>query len=1157
MKNIYHSAEKKLSNKKGNVMKKRSGKNRMPVMLTLTAAVIAGILFWQVRESVALKVNRTDDRVRADKKTKLSLLKEWQEKNTPLVPGVLVVKFKSGVSVTKETATTSQPLLNAQLQRAGVKKLTPVVSSIKNLSSVNAKYRLDHIYYAELQSGANEYLAAETLTKDISVEYAEPKRMHYISYAPNDPLYAGAAPGPQNGYFDIMKVTQGWDIVRADSSAGGLIPKSSRVIIAVVDGGTMWEHQDLTANLWINPLEDINGNYVFDNFSLASGGDLDGIDQDGNGYTDDVIGWNFANNNSNPRGNAGTPNSADHGTACGSYFGAVTNNSLGMSGTAFNPRLMPVCAAHPSADNAISYGYEGILYAADNGASVISCSWGGVGGYSNFEQDVINAVSDAGSLVLGAAGNGGSDGIGDNNDLTPNYPSNYKRVLAVGATSKTTDAKASFSNYGTTVPVYAVGSNVVSCVDQAGGATYQSSGWSGTSMSTPMVAGLAGLLKTKNPAWTPDQIRTQIRVTSDSIDAANPSLAGKLGHGRVNFYRALTESRPGLDMISSQALTPSGENVIFLPGDTIFLTALFKNVLHENANNVTITVTPSGSQVTLIQNPPVISSIPVGSQKSMSPAVLRVSPSLTAIANVFLKISVSAAGNYSDAFGITITVYPSLPNWSSQVSPVGSLLSVKAVNSNVAWAVGNGGAIIRTTDGGTNWEVINSGIIGTQDLYNVTALDSDTAYTTSTPTTTTYIYRTTNGGTSWQQVFTQSGGFINAIHMFDATNGIAQGDPVGGKWTILRTNNGGAAWYRIATEPTPATGEAGWNNSMQWIGTMHGWFGTNKTKIWRTIDGGGTWQSAATTGITSTTSVSFSDVNNGLAGNGDNASKTTYMRTTNGGAAWFSGALPAATTAHTVAYAPGSSYAWSATASGKMYRSVANSTTLSWQTQMTPAISGTVTDFSIADTSNGWAVTSAGEILEVGAYVAAPLITSMPDTLVSVNNLYRYNIGASGIPVPVYRLINAPVGMTIDSVSGVVSWTPSETGDFGITVNAVNNQGIASQSYILHVVTSTGIGDLDNGQPKKFELSQNFPNPFNPSTSIRYSVKDQSKVTITIYNLLGQEVRTLVNEIQTPGFRQVIWNGKDDNGRAVSSGVYLYRLRAGDFVQSRKMLLMK
>ncbi len=1141
---------------KGNVMTGRSTFESSRYRFVMMTIMLAGLLFWGVQDSMALKSGRADEKEHADKKSKLSALKEWKSKNTPVVPGVLIVKFKSTVKIDKGAAMTSHPLLNAQLQRAGVTRLTPVVPVMNRLASVNAAYRLDRLYYADLKSGTNEFEAAETLMRDVSVEYAEPKRIHYLSYIPGDPLYAGGSPGPQNGYFGIMKIPQAWDIIRADSSSGGLIPKNQRVIIAVVDGGTMWEHQDLKENIYLNAAEDRNGNGVWDTAAYPSG-DRDGIDQDGDGFVDNGIGWNFANDFWNPRGAAATPLSADHGTACASYFGAVTKNGLGMAGTAFNPRILPVGAGHTSVDRAVYYGYEGILYAAEQGAGIISCSWGGAGGYSNFEQDVISAVTDAGSLVLGASGNGGSDDVGDNNDLIPNYPSNYYRVLAVGATSKTSDAKASFSNYGTTVPVYAVGVNVVSCVDAAGGATYQSTNWSGTSMSTPMVAGLAGLLKTKNPSWTPDQIRTQIRVTSDSIDAVtgNTSYAGKLGHGRVNFYRALTESRPGLDMISSQAVTSSGENVIFLPGDTIRLSAVFKNVLFADANNVTITVSPSGSQVTVIQNPPVISSVAAGMQKTMSPALLRVDPSLSAITTIFLKISVSADGNYRDAFGITITVYPALPNWSSQISPVGALLSVDAADANVVWAVGNGGAITRTTDGGSNWEFINSGIIGAQDLYNVEAVDANTAFTTSSSSST-YIYRTTDGGASWQQVFTQSGGFINAIHMFDAVNGVAQGDPVG-NWTILRTTDGGASWYRTATEPVPASGEAGWNNSMHWIGTRHGWFGTNKTKIWRTTNGGTTWISSATTGITSTTSLSFSDTLNGLAGNGDNSSKTTYMRTTNGGAAWFTGALPAATTDHHVVCTPNSAYAWCATASGKMYRSVANNVSLTWQTQIIPSVSGTVVDFSVMDTSSGWAVTSAGEILEVGTYVAVPVITSVPDTTVMVNHTYQYNAGASGIPAPVYRLTEYPTGMTIDSVSGMIQWTPDETGNYWVILSAVNDLGTSTQIYPLHVLPDVGVDDPNQGLPDKFALAQNFPNPFNPLTAIRYSVRDRSKVTLTVYNLLGQEVRTLVDEMQEPGYRQVQWDGRDHHGRTVSSGLYLYRLRAGNFVQTKKMILMK
>ena len=124
-------------------------------------------------------------------------------------------------------------------------------------------------------------------------------------------------------------------------------------------------------------------------------------------------------------------------------------------------------------------------------------------------------------------------------------------------------------------------------------------------------------------------------------------------------------------------------------------------------------------------------------------------------------------------------------------------------------------------------------------------------------------------------------------------------------------------------------------------------------------------------------------------------------------------------------------------------------------------------------------------------------------------------------------------------------------------VSAVNNQGTSNQTYPLHVLPEVVVDDPNQGLPDKFALAQNYPNPFNPTTTIRYAIRDRSKVRLTIYNSLGQEIRMLVNEIQGSGYKQINWDGKDSRGNAVSSGLYLYRLQAGDFIQTKKMLLMK
>ncbi len=203
-------------------------------------------------------------------------------------------------------------------------------------------------------------------------------------------------------------------------------------------------------------------------------------------------------------------------------------------------------------------------------------------------------------------------------------------------------------------------------------------------------------------------------------------------------------------------------------------------------------------------------------------------------------------------------------NWTQQVSPATqSLYIVKAVNQNVAWAAGNGGTVIRTIDDST-WTKVDGGAFGTNPLYYLCAINTNTALISISKATnenaprlssdTTWIYRTTNGGSSWQIVFQQIGGLIEDMQMIDSLNGIAFGDPTPGDstLTVLRTRDGGAHWSRIATGPavtinTPQSAEVGWARTMTATDTNHIWFATAVTPsgagIWirRTTDGGKTW----------------------------------------------------------------------------------------------------------------------------------------------------------------------------------------------------------------------------------------------------------------------------------------------------------------------------
>jgi hypothetical protein len=261
----------------------------------------------------------------------------------------------------------------------------------------------------------------------------------------------------------------------------------------------------------------------------------------------------------------------DHGTHVAGIASACTNNGIGIAGIGYQCKIMPVKASQDNfrGDNGapyIVYGYDGILYAAKNGCKVINCSWGGYG-YSSFGEEVVNRATVLGALVVAAAGN--------DNTQDAHYPSSFHKALSVASTSSG-DMKSAFSNYGTGVDVCSPGEAILSTWMND---TYYYN--NGTSMASPLAAGLAGLVAARFPSFTAEQIREQIRVTCDNIAPMNPGLRGQIGSGRINARNAVSNTAAVSvrtnDIIADDS---AGDNDgVIEPGETIKLKITFTNYL--------------------------------------------------------------------------------------------------------------------------------------------------------------------------------------------------------------------------------------------------------------------------------------------------------------------------------------------------------------------------------------------------------------------------------------------------------------------------------------------------------------------------------------------------------------------------------------------------
>ncbi len=868
-----------------------------------------------------------------------------------VIPGVVVVKFKRPYASQAGQILRRPGPVPAAVSELGVTSLArafPSAIPLDDSAFVRGKIDLSQIHLASISPGLNPRDVAARLALLPQVEYAEPKFFSHPCDVPDDSDYFAW----QHVYMDRMSAPAGWSLQK------GL----SDIVIATVDGGTNWRHTDLLPNVWINPGEDVNHDGKFGQFP-PPGGDLNGLDDDGNGFVDDVVGWNFTTQGYNPR-NAYQPVNADHGTATASVFGAVTNNGRGMAGTSWNCRIMPLCAADPSGDGNVGYGPEGIEYAFRNGARVINCSWQRAGNYSQLEQEVITAATEAGALVVAAAGNDGED-----LDESPSYPASYRHVLSVGATADTSDELAYFSNYGLNVSVFAPGMRIRVALDNGSYGTMQ-----GTSVACPLVAGLAGLIACAHPGWTPDQIAGQIRMTADPIDASNPGVAGSLGRGRVNFVRALTETHASIQIVSASLQTLDGRDFV-LSGDTLILHVVVKNMQSTAAQNILFAAGSSDPVLEPLQGSTTVARIDSGQEICLPDFIFRVR-SISAQHVVAVKLEWTYNGNDADAFGMRIPAFPSNGFWDLQTSMDSSYFySIDAVDSNVAWAAGGRlpapyrPLVVRTTDGGTTWSDVTGNFpapgLGPDGTWNnrlcIAATDTARAWIAYGNGK---IYATTNGGSAWmEQAYPgEQSRWMNGIWFQDTSRGCAWGDGES-HHVVLNTSNGGTTWEHLLSEPPRQSDEYGFENVFACTDSDHFWFVTKYGRVWRTTDGGDSWSYSTFDGMP--VSVSFKDNSTGLLGclNG-------FLRfSSDGGATWVNKASPVGCKI-LVTYVPGSRSAWLISANG-LYRTDDDGST--WTQYPADPFGGSPIHVSFADSRSGWIIASHGVILR---YRTAELSTA-------------------------------------------------------------------------------------------------------------------------------------------------------------------------------------
>ena len=480
--------------------------------------------------------------------------------NVPeVVPHVVVVQFEPGIYLPGKTTTTGLQVFDRQAavyEVHTIERMYPFLDHAEPTPETRGNLMaLRRTYYVRYSADVIPERVSRDLALAPGIVYAEPVPVSRIRgpvqwerIDPNDPEFSGQTE------LQALKLPEAWDVVKGSDG-------TPKVVIAIVDGGGEWRHEDLRANVWTNE-DEIPGN---------------GMDDDGNGFIDDVHGVNFANGDvtdNDPTGSPQRPGSARHGTAVAGSASAVTDNFLGVAGAAWNAELMHINAGCRYIDRGICSGYPGILYAAMNGADIINASWGGLVPSDQRVRHIdqtLDLATDMGALVVAAAGNDDSS-----LDVLRDYPPRHPRVLSVGATQKASRVKAGFSNYGRLVNVFAPGVDIVTTGSENGYIRIN-----GTSFSSPLTAGVAALVKTRFPNLSPDALREHVRLASENIDGENPGFAGQLGRGFVNALAAVqTPIFPAIRLRRWSWEDHDGDRIIE-PSDRVTITMTVVNYLDD------------------------------------------------------------------------------------------------------------------------------------------------------------------------------------------------------------------------------------------------------------------------------------------------------------------------------------------------------------------------------------------------------------------------------------------------------------------------------------------------------------------------------------------------------------------------------------------------
>ena len=1061
---------------------------------------------------------------------------------------------------------------------------------------------LSNIYRLSLVSGrSNLEQVVANFHADPSVLYAEKEVIYRPLYTPNDSQFGN------QWYLPKIKAPEAWDLF---DIAGGVLPGDRSIVLASVDTGVQYTHPDLKDRIWINQAEvpvgifnavdsnsdgvvspeevgayvtdhDGNGTTNLQDALHSSSPFMDGIDADdwdnnASSYIDDLFGWDPAGTTSgndpdnDPMGTfTGPADSGNkmHGTHVGGILAATTDNGTGIASTIYNGALMCVKVLYDESDGGINLGQVGILYAAKAGADIINLSWGGTG-YSSSDQANANLVYDTyGAIIVAAAGNGNDNGTPSD---TPHYPSGYNKIVSVTALGSSDNF--SWANYGAEigtpgqngyfsgVSISAPGENIRSTVYTTAG-SYQS--WDGTSMASPLVASCFGLLKATHPEASNDWLVDNLLSSADSIYHINPNFIGQLGTGRVNIFNSIARlTSPQLSYNSySLSLTNDNGDGLLSPGESALMRInLFNSTGWLDALGVTavlrsnteyITVTNSTGSYGDINN----GNIGVNIADRYGFSVDEDSPS----GLLPMELVVTTNDGSDEPYTVTLEFAIDVSIWQTNFPTASSIIK--------------GGNAVVDLDGDGSNEIVYTAY---DSLLH--AINADGNEITGFPVMLNYLAEATPavgdvdndgdlevvvGGLDRNLYVVQHDGSAESIHIapgfilapaslydFDGDGdleivSVSYNDEL----AVMHHDGTPLANFPMTLDGNITVGAAiGDVNGDGSVNIVVGTWGDQLHAI--NLDG----TEAAGFPVVLADRVRSAPILANIDGSTDGSLEILFGSDDN----------------KLHAFDGGGNELWFVSSASQ-------------NIQADPAVTDMDGDGDLEIVIGGldrliYAVDHTGTFLEGwpvgtdGAIYSSPAIADIDDdgfaeVFIGSNDRFLYGLNLDGSNIggfPVENTGNIQGSPSVADLDGDSDLEIIVGADDNLLVMDISSNGETATYWPTHRgnLHRTGVELITVGVeersslPVSHKLYANYPNPFNPTTSIAFDLGEDTYVTLQILDIRGRVVDELVSAHMKRGNYRVKWNGELQE-RPADAGVYFYRLSTQNSDLVRKMTLLK